>query len=110
MTYRIEIQADTLPELAHRMVLMGAQLQRQSAEAEEAEKTAEPKAKPKAKEKEAPELNFEQDVASRVLRLVKAEGKELVADILADFGVKRASEVDPQQWPDLIVRLDEELA
>lgn len=116
--YRIEIQAETLSELAQRMVLMGAQLQREDAAGETAEPKAEAKAKAKAKskpaakteEKSAPSLSFEQDVTSRVLRLVKAKGKVAVTDILEGFGVSRASQVDESDWPALVEQLDEALA
>ena len=114
--YKIEIQAETLSELAQRMVLMGAQLQREDAAGETAEPKAEAKAKAKSKpaakteEKSAPSLSFEQDVTSRVLRLVKAKGKVAVTDILEGFGVSRASQVDESDWPALVEQLDEALA
>ena len=112
--YRIEIQAETLSELAKRMVLMGAQLQRDGVTDESAEPEPEPKAKSKpaakTKEKSAPSLSFEQDVTSRVLRLVKVKGKVAVTDILEGFGVSRASQVNESDWPALVEQLDEALA
>jgi hypothetical protein len=110
--YRIEIQAETLSELAQRMVLMGAQLQRDGVTDESAEPEPKAKSKPAAKteEKSAPSLSFEQDVTSRVLRLVKAKGKVAVTDILEGFGVSRARQVNESDWPALVKQLDEALA
>lgn len=116
--YRIEIQAETLSELAQRMGLMGAQLQlgaqlqRDSVTDESAEPEPKAKSKPaaKTKEKSAPSLSFEQDVTPRVLRLVKVKGKVAATDILEGFGVSRASQVNESDWPALVEQLDEALA
>ena len=110
--YKIEIQAETLGELAQRMVLMGAQLQREGGNDKKSEPEPKAKSKPdaKTKEKSVPSLNFEQDVTSRVLRLVKAKGKVAVTDILEDFGASRASQVSESDWPALVEKLDEALA
>lgn len=110
--YKIEIQAETVSELAQRMVLMGAQLQRDTGAPAEPATKPEPKAKAKEPSK-APEqstLNFEKDVAARVLRLVQQKGKEAATTLLSEFGASRASHVEADRWPELVSRLDEVLA
>jgi len=52
-------------------------------------------------------LNFDTDVAPIVLMVVKDKGKPLVQAILAEFGVERASTLDPALWPELIAKLQE---
>lgn len=51
------------------------------------------------------ELNFDTDVAPWVLRVVKEKGKPVAQDILSQFGVEKASLLDPAQWPELVEQL-----
>jgi hypothetical protein len=51
---------------------------------------------------EVPELNFETDVAPYVLQVVKEKGKPVAQEILSQFGVEKASLLDPAQWPELV--------
>jgi hypothetical protein len=55
-------------------------------------------------------LNFELDVAPVVLRAVALKTKSFVQDVLSEFGSARASELDPARWPELIARLEAEMA
>jgi len=69
---------------------------------------------PSGPEPEAPTtgepLNFELDVAPVVLRAVATKTKSFVQDVLSEFGSTRASELDPARWPELIARLEGEMA
>jgi len=56
------------------------------------------------------ELDFDLDVAPVVLRAVAAKGKPFVQDILSEFGSVRASQLDAALWPELITRLEAEIA
>ena len=53
----------------------------------------------------APALNFETDVAPYVLQVVKEKGKPAAQEILSQFGVEKASTLDPAQWPELVEAL-----
>ncbi len=55
------------------------------------------------------ELNFDTDVAPIVLQVVKDKGKPAVQAILEQFGVERASQLDPARWPELIAQLKDAL-
>jgi hypothetical protein len=44
-------------------------------------------------------------VAPIVLQVVKDKGKPAVQAILEQFGVERASQLDPARWPELVVAL-----
>lgn len=55
------------------------------------------------------ELNFDTDVAPIVLQVVKDKGKPVVQEILEQFGVERASTLDPSRWPELIAQLKDAL-
>jgi hypothetical protein len=54
---------------------------------------------------EPAQLNFDTDVAPHVLALVKAKDKATAAAILSQFGVEKASLLDPARWPELVVAL-----
>jgi cell pole-organizing protein PopZ len=120
MTYRIEITADSLAELAGRVSALASQLQATTAPhayvapvpvkdptpAKTAANeivalmaaVAEPVAEPAA-------LDFDTDVAPHVLELVKAKGKPAAQEILSQFGVEKASLLDPTRWPELVATL-----
>jgi hypothetical protein len=55
------------------------------------------------------ELNFDTDVAPIVLQVVKEKGKPVVQEILEQFGVERASLLDPARWPELVDQLKDAL-
>jgi hypothetical protein len=52
-------------------------------------------------------LDFDKDVAPKVLSLVKSRGKPWVVDILAQFGVERASELPPERFGELLTALED---
>jgi hypothetical protein len=70
--------------------------------------TEEPSTTP-APSASASELNFDTDVAPIVLQVVKDKGKPAVQAILEQFGVERASQLDPARWPELIAQLKDAL-
>ena len=51
------------------------------------------------------ELDFDTDVAPFVLQVVKEKGKPVAQEILSQFGVEKASNLDPAQWPELVEAL-----
>lgn len=57
----------------------------------------------------ASELNFDIDVAPHVLQLVKEKGKPVAQEILSQFGVEKASLLDPALWPELVQQLKDAL-
>jgi cell pole-organizing protein PopZ len=120
MTYRIEITADSLAELAGRVSALASQLQATTAPhayvapvpvkdptpaktaANEIVALMAAVAKPVA---EPAALDFDTDVAPHVLELVKAKGKPAAQEILSQFGVEKASLLDPTRWPELVATL-----
>lgn len=57
----------------------------------------------------ASELSFETDVTPVVLAVVQTKGKPVVEEILSQFGVARASQLDPARWPELLAALKDQL-
>jgi len=57
----------------------------------------------------ASELSFETDVTPVVLAVVQTKGKPVVEEILSQFGVARASQLDPARWPELVAALQDKL-
>ena len=57
----------------------------------------------------AAELNFDIDVAPQVLQVVKEKGKPVAQEILSQFGVEKASLLDPALWPELVQQLKDAL-
>lgn len=55
---------------------------------------------------EAP-LDFDKDVTPVVLGAVERHGREKVTEVLSQFGVARASQLDEGQWPELIAALND---
>jgi len=55
------------------------------------------------------ELNFDIDVAPYVLQVVKEKGKPVAQEILSQFGVEKASLLDPTLWPELVQQLKDAL-
>lgn len=65
---------------------------------------------PAAPAEEIATLNFETQVAPVVLLFVQKRSKEETSKILAEFGVERASMLDPALWPELVARLEAEMS
>lgn len=127
--YRIEITADTLSELAGKAMSLAVKLN--TGTATEApiivglppvksevelkvveEVPADPTPSQPAPAAEAPAsdtLNFDIDVAPYVLQVVKEKGKPVAQEILSQFGVEKASLLDPARWPELVEVLKEAL-
>ena len=102
----------TMPELREEIfepTVGNAPSEAASSGATEASPTA-----PSGPEPEAPNtgepLNFELDVARVVLRAVATKGKPFVQGVLAEFGGARASDLNDNLWPELIARLEAEMA
>lgn len=72
--------------------------------------TEEPSSTPAPAASVSEPLNFELDVAPVVLRAVAAKGKPFVQDVLSEFGGARASDLDEALWPELVNRLEDEMA
>ena len=133
MTYRIEIAADSLAELAGRVAALAAQLQAQQIPvivhhvgkaprkaapvAEPVALVAEPVAEyvaPEVRENPvaepaapaAAEYDLTLDIHPRILAYVKRHSREAVEAILAQFGAARASEVPVEHHGELVAILD----
>ena len=128
MTYRIEITAETVSELAGRVLAMAAQFQTTTAQGEVnaapkkvtekktvSEKAPEPIAETAV---EAPEpavesveavsaYDYKSDVVPRVLALVEAKGRDVMENILTTFGVARASEISQELLGEFLAAIDE---
>lgn len=52
-------------------------------------------------------LDFDRDVAPHVLALVTRSGKPAAQEILSQFGVEKASLLDPARWPELVAALQD---
>jgi hypothetical protein len=108
--YKIEITADTLAELAGKVMSLAVKLH-PTADVERAyAPPAEPveinPVAPAAPVADAPALSFEKDVAPVVLRAVATKGKPFVEAAMTEFGVERASQLDAARWAELIDRLE----
>ena len=124
MTYKIEITDVTTAELAGKLLALAAAMQvddardyapvegapkprasrKKAAEAVAVEPVAEqsePVAEQSEPAAESP-LDFDRDVAPVVIRAVKQRGREYVQDILAQFGVERASQVPDEEMRELV--------
>lgn len=152
MSYKIEINADSITELSGKLLALAAQMQATPVdpvmpEVREAPKQKRTKAEKPVEVAEAPvgepsssetsavtpdtssapeqpttppsstttsdaapepespavvALDFEKDVAPLVLRAVAAKGKPWVQEVLAQFGVERASQVPDERLPELV--------
>jgi len=144
--FRIEVQADSIPQLADRLLALGMQLTPRTNEVSASAAAEEPVLRTRRKAKAEPEavaeqvaeaavesmtdaardepeeaevvaepeggvvaadLDFDKDVAPRVLDLVARKGREAMVAVLDQFGAARASEVDVAQWPELVAKLAE---
>jgi hypothetical protein len=103
--YKIEITADTLSELAGKIMSLAVKLHPTA----DVERAYAPPAEPVEINPVAPAtpaLNFEKDVAPVVLRAVATKGKPFVEGVMTEFGVERASQLDAARWAELIDRLE----
>lgn len=120
MAYKIEVTADSLSELAGKVLALAAQFQVTQAEAPVAKAPArkakaaepapepvapEPDPEPEAPAPEAPALDFDKDVAALVLESLAVKGRDVVSGVLSQFGVAKASQLDEKLWPELIAAL-----
>ena len=55
-------------------------------------------------------VDFNNDVTPRVVKVVAQCGKPAMAAILEQFGVAKASHLDPEQLPELIAAMDDAIA
>jgi hypothetical protein len=129
---KIEVTGNSILELADKLLAIGASLQGTTpnvsprgatkAEAEgnapksapaatatESQPTTEEPSSTPAPAASVSELSFETDVTPVVLAVVQTKGKPVVEEILAQFGVARASQLDPARWPELVATLQEQL-
>lgn len=108
---------DAPHKLAERL---SARLQAEVAEAAPVDPTPAPKSAPVAEATEslrtttetsstpAPAaLDFDTDVAPHVLAVVQKLGKPAAQEILSQFGVEKASLLDPARWPELVTALQD---
>lgn len=139
MSYRIEITADTLAELAGKAASLAAKLNtgtaieapsnpimpelREVAEAAPVDPTQAPKSAPVAEASEsqptteelsstpAPAtLDYKTEVAPLVLKLVEVSGKPAAQRVLDQFGAAKASDISPDLWPELVAVIKAEMA
>ena len=101
--YKIEITADTLSELAGKVMSLAVKLHPTA----DVERAYAPPAEINPVAPAAPALSFEKDVAPIVLRAVATKGKPFVEGIMTQFGVERASQLPAERWPELITHLEE---
>ncbi len=143
---KIEVTGNSIPEVADKLLAIGASLQGikttmphawsdikpdadiilEVAEAAPVDPIPAPKSAPVAEVSEsqptttepsstsapaasASELSFETDVTPVVLAVVQTKGKPAVEEILSQFGVARASQLDPARWPELVAALKDQL-
>jgi hypothetical protein len=143
---KIEVTGNSIPEVADKLLAIGASLQGikstmphawsdikpdadiilEVAEAAPVDPTPAPKSAPLAGASDsqptttepsstpapapsASELSFETDVTPVVLAVVQTKGKPVVEEILSQFGVARASQLDPARWPELVAALKDQL-
>jgi hypothetical protein len=134
---KIEVTGNTIPELADKLLALGANLRGNAivegaraavnamqvlevAEAAPVDPTPAPKSAPVATVSEsqptttepsstpAPAaLDFDTDVAPHVLAVVQTKGKPAAQEILSQFGVEKASLLDPARWPELVTALQD---
>lgn len=134
MSYRIEITADTLAELAGKAASLAAKLNTGTATEAPARAvdngvalTAAPHpvnvavevpedispAAVETVEVEAPAADvpdFDTVVTPLVLKLVEVKGKPAAQEVLGRFGVVKASQLDSDKWAELVDAINDELA
>jgi hypothetical protein len=134
VSYRIEITAASLEELADKALALGgrlivvhtsaasSQIRVEVAEAAPVDPTPAPKSAPAAEATEsqptteepsstpAPAtLDYKTEVAPFVLKLVEVSGKPAAQRVLDQFGVIKASHISPERWPELVAIIKAEM-
>jgi hypothetical protein len=127
MPYKIEVTADSLSELAGKVLALAAQFQVTSmpeqpvtpkakpvkaakAPVVEEVKTEEPKTEEvKVEAAKAPTYDFNTDISPLVLRVASEKGRPAIAELLSQFGVERASNVPTEQFGELLNALKDAL-
>jgi hypothetical protein len=130
MSYKIEVTADSLSELAGKVLALAAQFQAVPAivhhsgvkpkadkpvKAAKAPAAEEPKAEEvkveaaKVEEPKAPTYDFNTDISPLVLRVAAEKGRPAIAELLSQFGVERASNVPAEQFGELLNALKDAL-
>ena len=134
---KIEVTGNTIPELADKLLALGANLRGNAivegaraavnamqvlevAKEAPLDPTPAPKSAPvvevsesqptttEASSTPAPAaLDFDTDVAPHVLAVVQTKGKPAAQEILSQFGVEKASLLDPARWPELVTALQD---
>ena len=125
MSYRIEITAASLEELADKALALGGRLSTvrtpsASAQAPAVETRSpvidavepEPETVEAAPEPAAPAADvpdFDRVVTPMVLKLVEVKGKPAAQEVLGRFGVVKASQLSSDKWAELVAAIDDEL-
>jgi hypothetical protein len=132
MPYKIEVTADSLSELAGKVLALAAQFQTTSTpeqpvtpkakpvKAAKAPVVEEPEARDPAPEEvkgeevkveaaKAPTYDFNTDISPLVLRVASEKGRPAIAELLSQFGVERASSVPTEQFGELLNALKDAL-
>lgn len=128
MPYKIEVTADSLSELAGKVLALAAQFQVTAVEQPkakpvkaakapvvEAAKVEEPAPEEAKGEKvrveaaKAPTYDFNTDISPLVLRVAAEKGRPAIAELLSQFGVERASNVPAEQFGELLNALKDAL-
>ncbi len=129
MSYRIEITADTLAELAGKAASLAAKLNtpdqgvwweqtdapqklKKQLDEQIKEEVAEAAPAAPAPEPEAPAADvpdFDAVVTPLVLKLVEVKGKPAAQEVLGRFGVVKASQLDSDKWAELVDAINDEL-
>jgi len=123
---KIEVTGNSIPEVADKLLAIGASLQAAAAVVEaQGLKTTLKTATGVVKETPAnstpvseeievvdlsvPALDFNKDVRELALKLVAKRGKPALEKTLAHFGVARASLVAPERLPELLAMINKAL-
>ena len=127
MSLAAKLNTGTATEAPTRLRITAAgDLVQEAAEAAPVDPTPAPKSAPAVETSESPqtteepsitpapaasasELDFDTDIAPLVLQVVKDKGKPVAQEILSQFGVEKASNLDPARWPELVVALKDAL-
>jgi hypothetical protein len=135
VSYRIEITAASLEELADKALALGgrlvvvhtsaasSQIRAEVAEAapvdptpaaQSAESATEqaPSSTPSAASTDTPApatLDYKTEVAPLVLKLVEVSGKPAAQRVLDQFGAAKASDISPDLWPELVAIIKAEM-
>ena len=130
MSYRIEITADTLAELAGKAASLAAKLNtpdqgvwweqtdapqklKKQLDEQSKEEVAEAAPAAPAPEPEAPAADvpdFDAVVTPLVLKRVEVKGKPAAQEVLGRFGVIKASQLSSDKWAELVDAINDELA